>query len=147
MKKLSDAQVRQALQTRIQALRPDATARWGRMTVDQMLWHLNAGLSSALGRLESEPAGGPVHHTLVKWAALFGPWPRGKVKTNREMVAREQYDFHAERERLARLMDELAGRDLSGSWPPHPVFGPMTGWQWSRLEFRHIDYHLSQFDA
>ena len=46
---LHDAGRRADLKDRLARLRPDATARWGRMSVDQMLWHLATVLSAATG--------------------------------------------------------------------------------------------------
>ena len=49
---LHDPPVRDALKQRAASLRADTPRRWGKMTVDQMLWHVNCGLENALGRFE-----------------------------------------------------------------------------------------------
>ena len=36
---------------RLKALRPDAQRRWGKMSVAQMLWHVNEAMEGALGRI------------------------------------------------------------------------------------------------
>lgn len=46
---LHDPQARAAIEKRLRALSPHATRRWGSMTVDQMLWHCNEGMTAALG--------------------------------------------------------------------------------------------------
>ena len=145
MKTLRDPKARRSLQGRLNHLRADAPPKWGTMSADQMLRHLNASLRTALGTLDCVPEDTLLTRTAIKWAALFGPWPKGKVKTNREMNASDAYDFEREREELGSLIEEVAARD--GAWPSHPTFGPMSGWQWRRLEFRHVDYHLRQFGA
>ena len=35
----------------VEALRPDAARRWGKMSVSQMLWHVNEAMEGALGRM------------------------------------------------------------------------------------------------
>ena len=49
---LHDPATRDSIKRRVTALRPDAQRQVGRMTVDQMLWHVNCGLENALGRYE-----------------------------------------------------------------------------------------------
>lgn len=41
---LHDAAHREALRGRVGSLRPGSQRRWGKMTVDQMLWHVNETL-------------------------------------------------------------------------------------------------------
>jgi hypothetical protein len=147
MRTLHDPIVRSALCARVDGIRSDAERRWGTMSLDQMLWHLNTGLRSALCQIDCAPTDTVLSRTVTKWIALFGPWPKARVPTNRELVARERYDIGEESEALKRLVEDVGRRDLEAAWPRHSVFGPMTGWQWSRLEFRHVDYHLKQFGA
>jgi hypothetical protein len=147
MRTLHDPTVRDVLHERVDRLSGDAQGRWGTMSVDQMLWHLNTGLRSALGDVDFTPTDTAFSRNVIKWIVLFGPWPKGKVSTNREMIASEGYDVDEESKELKRLIEAVGGRDLKVSWPRNSVFGRMTGWQWSRLEFRHIDYHLKQFGA
>ena len=44
MPKLHDPSYRDAIKSRLQSVKPDAPRKWGTMTVDQMMWHLGAGL-------------------------------------------------------------------------------------------------------
>jgi len=48
---LHDPAVRDAIRARVEALRPDAPRKFGKMSIDQMLWHVN----QALRRLYSSP--------------------------------------------------------------------------------------------
>ena len=136
-----------ALLARAARLSPESPRRWGRMSVDQMLRHLNQALLMTLGDMPTGRLDTPLRRTAVKWYALLGPWPKGRVPTAPELLARERYDVDAERARLGELLRRVAARELGEPWPVHPGFGPMTGRQWSRLEYRHTDYHLRQFGA
>ena len=52
---LHDAQHRADILRRLRALQPDAARRWGKMSVAQMLWHVNEAMEGALGRSVAEP--------------------------------------------------------------------------------------------
>src|SRR5688500_12483390 len=60
MRTLHDPAVRRSLEARLDALRPDAPRRWGKMTPDQMLWHVNQYLPSATGEDTMPAPKGPV---------------------------------------------------------------------------------------
>jgi hypothetical protein len=64
-----------------------------------------------------------------------------------ELVAKERYDFEAERARCLELLDAVGTTPLDGAWPEHPGLGRMRGRQWSALMAKHVDHHLSQFGA
>lgn len=148
MSLLHDPGVRDAIKNRVAALRADAKRQWGRMTVDQMLWHVNCGLENSLGRYEVKEHPIPlVPNALVKWAVLTLPWRRGKTPTAPEFVAKQQYDFGAEQARLLHLVDEVTSRPTASPWPRSSFMGEMSGGDWSRLHAKHLDHHLSQFGA
>lgn len=140
-----DPATREAIKARVAALRPDSAGRWGRMTVDQTLWHLNAGIENCLGRHPVKEIRLPMPHVIVKFLVLNFPWRKGKTPTAREFVARGQYDFADEQARLLRLIDEVTARPLDAAWPNSSFMGPMTGKDWSCMGAKHLDYHLSQF--
>ena len=146
---LHDPACRASLVARIQTLRPDAERRWGKMRVDQMLWHVNEAMEQALGRVvvSRAPNAPPVPSPVLRFAVLNLPWPKGRAPTGPELVARETYDFQAERARTLKLVDEMAARDVNGAWPTSAAFGKMSGMGWSRLEAKHLDHHLKQFGA
>lgn len=142
---LQDTSCRTALQARIRTLRGDSTPSWGRMSADQMLWHLNTGLKMALGKVPvPRSKGPPLPASVVKFMVLNLPWPKS-APTSPALIAREQYDFVTERDAALELIDELARRDLEGEGSDHPLFGRMTAKEVSRLQAKHIDHHLRQF--
>ncbi|HVX41845.1 MAG TPA: DUF1569 domain-containing protein [Gemmatimonadaceae bacterium] len=145
---LHDPAVRTAIRQRIASLRPDSVRRWGKMTVDQMLWHCNQGMGQALGTVPSVPLKAPIPRSLMKIAVFNLPWPRG-APTAPELTAGDQrFDLESERARCLSLIDQVAARSMdSGGWGPSPAFGHMTGFEWSRLMAKHFDHHLRQFSA
>lgn len=143
---LHDPDTYRELRARLVALRPDAKRQWGRMTADQMLWHLAQNLETALGHAECAMVRVPVPRRFMRFVALTFPWPKG-TPTAPEFTARATYDFEGERQRCLAALDEMAARPLEGTWPDHPAFGAMQGTHWKKLEAIHVDHHLRQFGA
>ena len=141
---LHDAEVRNRIVARLNALRPDTRARWGKMSVDQMLWHVGEAMEFSL----SDPPHAPVMlkflQPVLKWVVITLPWMKG-APTRRDWVARTNYDFEAQRQRVLALIDVVAARRLDASWPNSPTLGRMTGRNVSRLHAKHLIHHLDQF--
>jgi hypothetical protein len=144
---MHEQQARAGLIRRAGALTVASTPAWGKMSVDQMLWHVNAQLEVAMDKRPCEMIDNLFKRTVFKPIALYGPWPKGKAPTAKEMKATGQYDIEAERRRFAALADEFAQQDMDASWRAHPAFGPLTGKQWSLLAWRHADHHFRQFSV
>lgn len=143
---LHDAAVRERTRRRLQSLTPDSKRQWGRMSIDQMLWHCNEALEASLGRRALAPLTIPLPKALLKFFIISMPWPKG-AKTHPDWIAGDRYDFAAERARCLRLVDEFAAKPVSDAWPPSAAAGPMSGTEWSRLQAKHLDHHLRQFSA
>lgn len=147
MPMLHDAAFREAAKTRINSLRADSQRQWGKMTVDQMLWHLNCALENALGRFPIASRKMPIPKPLVKFIVLNMPWRKGNTPTAPELVATKSYDMEAERAKLLQLLDEFAARPVDDVWGESSFAGRMSGQDWTRLQGKHVDYHLQQFSA
>lgn len=153
MRTLARPADREELIARVRSLTPDSVRRWGRMSVHQMVCHAADAFDMALGRKAVAPTAGLLGRTIVKWYALYlpFPWPAG-IPTSPEIdqmgaICTRPDRFDADRDRLARLVDEVAGRDASFRWSPHPVFGPLAPADWLRWGYLHTDHHLRQFGA
>jgi hypothetical protein len=144
MRNLHTPSHRGELIQRVQTLRSDSTGRWGKMSVDQMLWHVSDALALALGELPVPPTKPPLPRGLLKFMILNLPWGKN-APTMPQFVAKQNYDFEAERTRCLRLIDRVASRDLNAEWPIHPMLGRMSGSQVSRLHAKHLHHHLTQF--
>jgi hypothetical protein len=144
MPTLHDATFREAVKSRVKALRPDAQRKWGKMTVDQMLWHVNTSLENALGRKTFAPIKLPAPRALVRFVVISMPWRKGNP-TAPELIARQSYDFEAERVKTLQLVDEFAAKPMEAPWSDSALMGPMKGKDWSRLQGKHVDFHLQQF--
>ena len=146
MPMLHDPPFRASIETRLKALRPDASRRWGTMTSDQMLWHVNRFLESALGEHSLPAQKIPLPRPLMRFMLLYMPWPRS-APTNRGAVAKGQYDFEVERARCQALIDRFVSHPLDGAWPVDPTFGAVSGKFASSLQAKHLDHHFRQFSV
>ena len=141
---LNDPQTRSRIETRIRALTPDSRPAWGKMSVDQMLWHVNQAMGISLGTVTVRPGGPKMPAWLMRLMVIHVPWPKG-APTHPDVVPKQQYDFTEERERVLRNVAEIAGRPLDYSWPPHPGFGKMSAREVNVLTHKHLNHHLTQF--
>ena len=141
---LHDTAVLSSVESRLSKLRPDSTPVWGRMTPDQMLWHVNQALAASLGRISPPRDKAPMPRPLFRFLVLNMPWPRNSP-TNKEWVARERHDFEKELAQCRALVRDFVARPLDQKPAEHPMFGQMSCRQQSRLHAKHLDHHLRQF--
>ena len=136
---------------RIRTLGPGSPPRWGRMSAHQMVCHLNDSFRMANG--EKRVSGSPRlrERTLIKWIALYLPlrWPAGIMtvpEVDQEIGGTRPAEFAADVAELERRIREFAASRPVPP-PPHPIFGPLSGRQWLRWSYLHVDHHLRQFRA
>lgn len=144
MQSVLDSSYASTLKSRVQKLKPDSARRWGKMSIDQMLQHVNRGLEMALGRRTAAPAKTPLPPTLMRMIVLNMPWPKG-APTLPELLVTVPCSFEAEQTQCVRLIDEISAKTVKEPWPDHAAFGTMSGTQWSQLMAKHVDHHLKQF--
>jgi hypothetical protein len=142
---LHDAQCKTETLRRLKSLRPDAQRRWGKMSVAQMLWHVNEAMEGALGRIQADPMKVPLPRPVLKFMVLNLPWGKGAPTVKRWVPQHDSYDFSSEHARCCRLVEELTSKPLEDVWPDSPTLGRMRGRDVSRLQAKHLNHHLTQF--
>ena len=131
------------------ALSPGDAARWGSMSVHQMVCHLDDSYKMWLGREVCQPGNRLLQRTLVKWLALDMPlqWPKG-VPTRPEIEQGKggslPLDFRQDLASLLSTLDRFCDA-LPTPCVPHPIFREMTAEDWMRWGYLHADHHLRQF--
>ena len=149
---LHDTSERESLKKRLRSISATSTRKWGTMSADRMMWHLSEALNMCMGKLdiskEKSPLPIPMPQFMVRYMVLELPWPRN-VPTLKKILPESgrEYDLEAERARCLAAIDEFAARPLSGPWPYHPIMGQLTGEQYSKLQAKHLNHHLTQFSA
>jgi hypothetical protein len=135
---------------RLERLRPDSGARWGRMSAHQAVCHLADSFRFAVGERPAHAAPGLLGRTVVKALALYAPmkWPAGIATAPEVDSAREGTppgEFASGRAELASLVGRFAARPGRLDDRVHPVFGRMSESAWLRWGYLHADHHLRQF--
>ena len=130
---------------RVQALTAEKTPLWGKMSIDQMLHHVNLSLAESLGEYQAERSIKGFPKSWVRWMILNGPWGKG-APTRKDMYIPQgqRYDFAQEKARALSMLDRILSKPMESEWPESANF-PMTGRHWSQLHYRHVDHHLRQF--
>ena len=145
-KTIFDPTLRAQLSDRITRLRPDSQRRWGTMSANQMVCHLEDAMKCATGITPTKSRKLAVSNPVLRWLIIYVmPWPKGKVQTSREMLLTKPGEFEADRRRLLSMLEETAQRGVNATWFPHPAFGNLNGRDYGALLHRHVDYHLRQF--
>jgi len=138
---------------RIAALQPESAARWGRMSVHQMICHLSDGYRILTGERTAKPIAPPrpLPRVVIKWIALYAPldWPKDIATTpelDQTIGGTKPVEFARDVADLARLIEWVAGTGAASlDHQRHPIFGPMSAAAWRRWAYLHADHHLRQF--
>lgn len=142
-----DAATRDRLVDRIEALAPEATPRWGRMSAHQAVCHLSDAFRMALGERDVGLRMHPVQGVLLRLVAFHTPlpWPKG-VRTapgmDQESAGTPPADFEADRANLVALLTRFWNMDRHAA---SHIFGRLSEREWRTWALRHTDHHLRQF--
>jgi hypothetical protein len=145
VKNLFDTSVKQDIITRINKLTPQSKGLWGKMTVGQMLAHLQMpiGVADGTHKLKRTLFGrivGPMVKPIIYNEKPF----KHSLPTDPSFVMTgSEKDFETEKQKLLRMVNNFTEVNIVNE--VHPFFGKMTKDQWSRGTWKHLDYHLQQF--
>jgi hypothetical protein len=149
MKNLFEKETIDEVIGRIDSLQPATQRQWGKMDVAQMMAHCSTALDMASGKLI-------LRRVLI--GRIFGPFAKPiysndkpfskSTPTAKELVISDHRDFKREQEQLKTKVRQFweAG-EAKCTRHPHPFFGTLTPYEWSRGMYKHLDHHLRQFGA
>lgn len=149
MQNLFDRADRDSLERRLSALQASNARQWGKMNVGQMLAHCSVALEVPCGdRVKTHSLLGRVISPFVR-SAVLGPKPFTRnAPTDPDYRITDDRDFEKERARLQGLVERFCARGAAGvDGVVHSFFGRLSGEQWGRLMYKHLDHHLRQFGA
>ncbi len=147
-KNLLQQETKEEIISRVNKLTPQTQHEWGKMNVNQMLYHTAAGLQIAYGEIKTAPRGNWMMKQLMRYIILKTdiPTPKEKAETfpeiNTVSLGINPPDFEAERKKLAELVRTFPAKELH---PTSSLLGKMTKENWARLQYTHLDHHLKQF--
>ena len=150
MNSLFDTNSQQEILARIENLNETSSAQWGKMNVSQMLSHCQKPLEVANGNLQLNSKIGVLKKFMFK---LFKPlmyndktWQKN-LATVTEFKITETKEFDQEKEKLVTVINEFSNNKDKSNWPKHPFFGEFNTEQWGKMQYKHLDHHLNQFDV
>ncbi len=136
------------LTARINALTPSTTPQWGKMSVDQMLAHVNVAYEMVYDNTHPTPSWLMrfVLKTFVK-DNVVGPTPYPKNSPTAPVFRMTgAKEFALEQQRLVAFIERVQ-HDGTRTFEDKvsPSFGPLTAAEWNVLFYKHLDHHLTQF--
>ncbi len=145
MRSLFEKEVHEEILRRAKTLKPNSERLWGKMTVEQMLWHISAQLRMGLGEIKVKPWFNKLISRIAVWT--FGvriPWSQG-LMTAKEMKNADPASFEVEMDNFLVTLERFIARPERYKFSPHPIFGDMSREEWGKIAFKHIDHHFRQF--
>ena len=136
------------LTARINTLTPSTTPQWGKMSVDQMLAHVNVAYEMVYEDRHPKPS------WLIRFALkvfvkakVVGPTPYPRNSPTAPIFRMSgTKEFALERQRLIAFIERVQ-HDGARTFEDKesPSFGPLTAAEWNVLFYKHLDHHLTQF--
>ena len=139
---------RAAICDRVRSLSVSSTARWGRMSVTEMLRHLRLSARMAVGELEVASVNKRVFQVFpMKHLILHVlPFPKS-APTAPELHPDAIESFEEEHAAVLALLERIGAGPRDGSGPAHPLLGKLSWREWGTATYKHTDHHLKQFGA
>lgn len=151
MKSLFNAKDNQEIIDRINKLTPSWQGQWGKMNVEQMLAHSRMPLLAAYGEGKMSKRG------LVSF--LFGKMAKRQLvtedkpfsknlPTDKKFIIANPENFEKEKKALIENVMQFCTKGPDAiTKEPHAFFGNLSPQEWDKLQWKHLDHHLSQFGA
>ncbi|MDZ4839220.1 MAG: DUF1569 domain-containing protein [Bacteroidota bacterium] len=133
---------------RIESLTPEKKQNWGKMSVDQMLAHLN--VTYEMMYENNHPKPNPVMKLilvlLVKNAVVSEKPYKQNGATAPAFLIKGNKDFEAEKQRLLGYVNKTLnlGENHFDGLKSHS-FGKLNKTEWNNMLYKHLNHHLSQF--
>lgn len=135
----------------INQLTPETPAKWGKMSVDQMLAHCNVSYE-----LIYEPEKHKAPSFIVKWMMKNFVKPKvvneipykESIPTGPMFIIKDRKNFEEEQKRLIGFIQktqQLGGAAFDGKISSG--FGKLTTTEWNNMLAKHLDHHLKQFNV
>lgn len=140
--------VSESIVQRINQLKPDTPAQWGKMNVAQMLAHCNVTYEMVYENKHPKPnfLMKLLLKSFVKKAVTNETPYRRNTKTAPAFVIKDTKDFETEKNRLISYVNKTqqlgeANFDRKASHS----FGTLNKTEWNNMFYKHLDHHLNQF--
>ena len=146
MKSIFNKADNQEIIARINSLSSDSQALWGKMSMDQMLKHINDAI---LVSFNEKPLKVPfvfkILGRLLKGSVLKKPEFAKNSPTAKEFKYEENFDFETIKNELISNFSRFQQGEQAITCKNHPFWGKMNAEDWNTLQWKHVDHHLRQF--
>ena len=149
MQNIFDAKIAQEYINRINNLTPETQRKWGKMSVDQVLAHLNVAYD-----LTFTPEKFPKPSFIAKF--LLSKFVKPKITneipykqslpTSPVFIIADERNFEEEKAKLIgniQRVQQLGREAFEGK--ENINFGKMTAQCWNNMFAKHLNHHLDQF--
>ncbi len=133
---------------RIEKLTDKTEAKWGKMSVAQMLAHNNLTYDVSLGKIPVKNSGFKkfLLKLLVKKMVVNEKPYKKNGMTAPYFLVSDSKVFEEEKNKLIQNIKEVeALGEAHFEGKESPSFGPMTSKEWNNQFYKHLDHHLTQF--
>jgi hypothetical protein len=133
---------------RIDLIRSETPALWGKMSASQMIKHCHVPYLQALGYDQKKPS--LMARFLLKYVfkkSMINEVPyKPNLPTAPAFIVKGEPMLDTEREKLKQLIRETEQKGKA--WfegRKQLAMGPLKAVEWNNLLYKHIDHHLRQF--
>lgn len=146
MKNIFNSKDNQEIIDRINKLRPESQALWGKMSVDQMLSHCISPIAVGLGSETLKISFlMKIFGRMMKKSWLSAPEFKKNSPTAKEFIRTDNYDFNTVKKELIEKVQKLGEGFHVIKIKTHPFWGKLNEIDWNNLQWKHLDHHLRQF--
>jgi hypothetical protein len=148
MNNVFEATVNTAIIERINKLTPSTQAKWGKMSVDQMLAHCNVTYEMVYENKHPKPGAFKrfLLKSFVKPLVVTEKEYKKNSQTAPEFKIVDTRNFENEKSRLIAFVtktQQLGASHFEGL--ESHSFGKLNATEWNNMFYKHLDHHLSQF--
>ncbi len=144
MKSIFGESVYQELLSRIAALNEKSERQWGKMTAGQMALHCQFPIK--IGVDNKHKGNGNLFVRMFFKKTMYNDAPlRKNLPTDPKLKVKEEKDLAIEKAKLKQLVSDFYECKSRTKWNPHPLFGKLTHEQWGKMQYKHLNLHLTQF--
>jgi hypothetical protein len=148
MKNIFDKKISDEIIARIEGLKADTQAKWGKMDVGQMLAHCNVTYEMVYDGNHPKPGAFTkfMLKLFVKNAVVSEKPYKHNGQTAPAFKITDAKNFETEKHRLIGYVtktQQLGAKFFDGK--ESHSFGILNEKEWNNMFYKHLDHHLSQF--
>lgn len=148
IKSVFEKEVTTELIDRINQLKTETQAKWGKMNVAQMLAHCCVTYEFIFDSKHAKPSGFMkfLLKLLVKGTVVTEKPYKKNTRTAPSFLIADEREFETEKSRLIAYLlktQAMGGKAFEGK--ESHSFGQLTEKEWNTMFYKHLDHHLNQF--